>query len=79
MNPSLHIEYKRSHVKQYFKEERALRTETTINDPGDFNLNKGLKSLPTPSLSRYVGRFGKSIAKSERCAKKPVFVPLDET
>ena len=45
VNPSLHIEYKRSHVKQYFKEERALRTETTINDPGDFNVNKGLKNL----------------------------------
>ena len=32
-------------VKQYFKEERALRTETTINDPGDFKVNKGLKNL----------------------------------
>lgn len=46
VNPSLHIEYKRSHVKQYFKEERALRTETTINDPGDFQVNKGLQNLP---------------------------------
>jgi len=46
VNPSLHIEYKRSHVKQYFKQERALRTETTINDPGDFNVNKGIKNLP---------------------------------
>ena len=45
VNPSLHIEYKRSHVKQYFKEERALRTETTINDPGDFGVNKGLRNL----------------------------------
>ena len=45
VNPSLHIEYKRSHVKQYFKEERALRTETTINAPEDFNVNKGLKNL----------------------------------
>jgi hypothetical protein len=46
VNPSLHIEYKSSHVKQYFKEERALRTETTINDPGDFKVNKGLRNLP---------------------------------
>jgi hypothetical protein len=43
--PSLHLEYKHSHVKQYFKEERALRTETTINDPTDFRLRKGLASL----------------------------------
>jgi hypothetical protein len=31
VEPSLHVEYKSSHVKQYFKEQRALRTETTIN------------------------------------------------
>jgi len=36
VDPSLHIEYKSSHVKQYFKEQRALRTETTINNPNDF-------------------------------------------
>jgi len=45
VNPSLHVEYKRSHVKQYFKEERALRTETTINEPRDFGVNKGLENL----------------------------------
>jgi hypothetical protein len=44
--PSLHVEYKKTHVKQYFKEERALRTETTINDPRDFKVNKGLENLP---------------------------------
>ena len=45
VNPSLHIAYKRSHVKHYFKENRALRTETTINNPGDFHTGKGLKNL----------------------------------
>jgi hypothetical protein len=45
VNPSLHVEYKRSHVKQYFKENRALRTETTINDPRDFATTKALKNL----------------------------------
>jgi hypothetical protein len=43
--PSLHVEYKSSHVKQYFKEERALRTETTINNPKDFAINKGVDNL----------------------------------
>ena len=33
VQPSLHVEYKHSHVKQYFKEQHALRTETTINNP----------------------------------------------
>lgn len=45
VNPSLHVEHKHSHVKQYFKEERALRTETTINDPQDFHVKKGVRSL----------------------------------
>jgi hypothetical protein len=42
VQPSLHVEYKHSHVKQYFKEQHALRTETTINDPNDFYGNKGI-------------------------------------
>jgi hypothetical protein len=46
VQPSLHIEYKQSHVKQYFKEQHALRTETTINNPNDFYVNKGVSNLP---------------------------------
>lgn len=46
VQPSLHVEYKSSHVKQYFKEGRALRTETTINNPYDLQINKGLENLP---------------------------------
>jgi hypothetical protein len=34
--PSLHVDYKNSKIKQYHKEGRALRTETTINDTRDF-------------------------------------------
>lgn len=45
VEPSLHIEYKSSHVKQYFKEQRALRTETTINNPKDFYVNKAVPNL----------------------------------
>jgi hypothetical protein len=44
--PSLHVDFKHSHVKQYFKKQRALRTETTINDPLDFQRTKGLDTLP---------------------------------
>ena len=46
VTPSLHVDYKHSTIKQYHKEGRALRTETTINDPGDFGINKGLTNLP---------------------------------
>jgi hypothetical protein len=46
VHPSLHVDYKHSHVKQYFKEHRALRTEVTINNPRDFWVRKGLGNLP---------------------------------
>jgi hypothetical protein len=46
VTPSLHVDYKRSHIKQYHKEGRALRTETTINDTRDFGIGKRLKNLP---------------------------------
>lgn len=46
VTPSLHVDYKHSKIKQYHKEGRALRTETTINDAGDFGIRKGLNNLP---------------------------------
>ncbi|MFR9804472.1 hypothetical protein ACL02T_19625 [Pseudonocardia sp. RS010] len=46
VTPSLHIDYKHTMIKQYHKEGRALRTETTINDPGDFGIRKRLTHLP---------------------------------
>jgi hypothetical protein len=57
VQPSLHVEYKHSHVKQYFKEQHALRTETTINNPKDFYVNKGLNNLPhLRELGQHVNR-----------------------
>ncbi len=44
--PSLHVDYKSSRIKQYHKEGRALRTETTINNTRDFAIGKLLKNLP---------------------------------
>jgi len=43
--PSLHIDYKNSRIKQYFKEGRALRTETTINDTRDVAIGRSLRNL----------------------------------
>jgi len=44
--PSLHVDYKNTKIKQYYKQGRALRTETTINNPHDFGVTKRLTSLP---------------------------------
>jgi len=46
VTPSVHIDYKSTRIKQYHKEGRALRTETTINNPGDFGIRKRLTHLP---------------------------------
>jgi hypothetical protein len=46
VTPSLHIDYKHCSIKQYHKEGRALRTETTINDTRDFGIGKRLTNLP---------------------------------
>ena len=43
--PSLHIDYKKTRIKQYFKEGKALRTETTINDTYDFAVGRSLRNL----------------------------------
>jgi hypothetical protein len=53
VNPNLYIEYKKSLVKQYFKEGRALRTETIINDPKDFGVRMDLSNLP---FLQHIGR-----------------------
>jgi hypothetical protein len=37
---AIQIHYRASKVKQYFKEGRALRTETTINDTRDFGIGR---------------------------------------
>ena len=39
-------DYKHATIKQYHKEGKALRTETTINDAHDFGIGKRLVNLP---------------------------------
>jgi hypothetical protein len=46
VTPSVHVHYKKTHLKQYFKEGRALRTETTINETRDFDVGRSLSNLP---------------------------------
>jgi hypothetical protein len=46
VTPSLHVYYKNTHLKQYHKEGRALRTETTINNTYDFGVGRRLVNLP---------------------------------
>jgi hypothetical protein len=52
VTPSRHVDYKHARIKQYHKEGRALRTETTVNNTRDFDIGKRLSNL---SALRKVG------------------------
>src|SRR5439155_16273133 len=45
VTPSLNVYYKNARIKQYHKENRALRTETTINNTYDFGVGRRLANL----------------------------------
>jgi hypothetical protein len=46
VTPSIHVDSKHSKIKQYHKLQKAIRTETTINDTRDFAIGKRLGNLP---------------------------------
>ena len=52
VTPSLHLDYKHNRIKQYHKEGRALRTETTINDTRDFGIGRRLTRDNLTALRR---------------------------
>jgi hypothetical protein len=62
--PSLHIDYKGTRIKQYHKEGRALRTETTINYTRDFYIGKSLRNLPALRIIGF--RANRRLLKVER-------------
>ena len=52
VDPQIQVRYRASKVKAYFKEQRALRVETTINDPGDFGVGRRLTADNWSALRR---------------------------
>ena len=44
VEPHVTATYKSSRIKQYFKEHKALRTETTINDTRDFGIGRRVRT-----------------------------------
>jgi hypothetical protein len=44
VDPHILVRYKASKVKAYFKEQRALRVETTVNNPDDFGIRRRLST-----------------------------------
>lgn len=66
VTPSLHLDYKRSHVKQYHKEGRALRTETTINNTRDFRVGRRLTRDNLAALRRIGFQANRRLLQVER-------------
>jgi len=75
VTPSLHIDYKRTRIKQYHKEGRALRTETTINNAPDFKVGKRLPNLPKP---RQIGfAANRRLLELERLSHETTFQAIE--
>mgnify|MGYP003444718539 FL=1 len=68
--PSLHVDYKHSKIKQYHKEGRALRTETTINDTRDFGVRKRLEHLP--ELAEIGFAANRRLLATQRASHDPI-------
>lgn len=66
VTPSLHLDYKRSRIKQYHKEGRALRTETTINNTRDFGIGRRLTRENLAALRRIGFQANRRLLDVER-------------
>lgn len=67
--PSIHVDYKHSRIKQYFKLNRAVRTETTVNDSRDFGVGRLLHNLP--ALRKIGFSANRRLIEVERTSSDP--------
>ncbi len=76
VQPNLHLIYKHSGVKQYFKLNRALRTETTtpalapgasVNNPRDFDVGKDLSNWAY--LRKLAAAINQRLLETERVSQ----------
>lgn len=64
VTPSIHVDYKNTKIKQYFKLGHAVRTETTINDSADFGIGRRLHNLA--SVARIGFNANRRLLKTQR-------------
>jgi hypothetical protein len=70
VTPSIHIDYKHSKIKQYFKLGHAIRTEMTVNDTRDFGVGRRLHNLP--SLARIGFKANRRLLDAQRISCDPL-------
>ncbi len=68
VQPQIQAHYKHSKVKQYFKEGRALRTETTVNDPYDFGVGRLLNAENFTALRQIGEQVNERLLKAQLAA-----------
>lgn len=86
VQPSLRFDYKHCRIKQYFKLERALRTETTFNDTYDFAVGRNIRNLAhLRSIGRNINhrlltieRVAHNCAIASRTVEKIVLPTIDD-
>ncbi len=76
---ALQVHYKHSKVKQYFKDGRALRTETTVNDTYDFGVGRLLTQANWQALLQVGHEINERLldAQLEACACAPDATTLE--
>jgi hypothetical protein len=67
--PYIYLFYKKTQVKQYLKEGRALRTETTLNQPRDLGIGKELTNLAAMAKAGYTAN--RRLLDAERISHDP--------
>ena len=67
--PYIYLFYKKTQVKQYLKERRALRTETTLNQPRDLGIGKELTNLAAMAKAGYAAN--RRLLDAERISHDP--------
>ncbi|MCA1672207.1 MAG: hypothetical protein LC799_08405, partial [Actinobacteria bacterium] len=72
VTPSLHVDYKNAKIKQYHKEGRALRTETTINDTRDFGLSQRLTDQNLTALRQIGCTANRRLLRAGRISHDPI-------
>jgi hypothetical protein len=75
VEPIIQAHYKHSKVKQYLKHGRALRTETTVNDPYDFGILRTLSAQTWQQLRQIGNGINDRLLQSQlqacQCAPDP--------
>jgi hypothetical protein len=79
VEPAIQVLYKHSKVKQYFKEGRALRTETTVNDTYDFGVGRRLNRANWQALLQLGQQTNERLldAQLQACACAPDATTLE--